>query len=276
VAQPAQEAVVSQGQPASVPGTPAGTASRRDRLRAATTAEIIQTARRLLVESGPQAVSLRAIAREMGMTAPGLYRYFDSHEELIRHVVADIFTGLHGTIKDAIHAVVSPPPDADAAERSAHMAAKTVAACRAFRAWALDNPGEFGMIFGVPLPGYAEISRNDIAEACAQEFAATFYGLFVELWQAVRFPVPGEDEIDPSLRAQLEEHYSQMHDAGLPAGAHLVFLRCWSLLYGAVAIEVFGHLNFALTDASPLFEYTLADLARMLGLRYPPATRPTA
>jgi len=65
--------------------------SRRDRLRAATTAEILQTARRLLVESGPEAVSLRAIAREMGMTAPGLYRYFGSHEELIRHVIAGIF-----------------------------------------------------------------------------------------------------------------------------------------------------------------------------------------
>ena len=61
--------------------------SRRDRLRAATTEEIIQTARQLLVKDGPEAVSLRAIAREMGMTAPGLYRYFGSHEELIRHVV---------------------------------------------------------------------------------------------------------------------------------------------------------------------------------------------
>ncbi|HLN69148.1 MAG TPA: helix-turn-helix domain-containing protein, partial [Streptosporangiaceae bacterium] len=68
-------------------GTEPGTAhapSRRDRLRAATTEEIIQTARRLLVRSGPEAMSLRAIAREMGMTAPGLYRYFDSHEALNR------------------------------------------------------------------------------------------------------------------------------------------------------------------------------------------------
>jgi len=66
--------------------------SRRDRLRAATSEEIIQTARRLVVESGPEAMSLRAIAKEMGMTAPGLYRYFDSHDELLRHVCASIFT----------------------------------------------------------------------------------------------------------------------------------------------------------------------------------------
>ena len=77
--------------------------SRRDRLRAATTEEIIQTARRLLVASGPEAISLRAIAREMGMTAPGLYRYFGSHEELLRHVCASIFTELGEDIRRAIH-----------------------------------------------------------------------------------------------------------------------------------------------------------------------------
>src|SRR6266851_7983869 len=78
--------------------------SRRDRVRAATTQEIKQTARRLLVSQGSEAVSLRAIARAMGMTAPALYRYFDSHEELIRHVVADIFTELADELHVAIKA----------------------------------------------------------------------------------------------------------------------------------------------------------------------------
>ena len=73
--------------------------SRRDRVRAATTGEIKQTARRILVARGPDAVSLRAIAREMGMTAPALYRYFASHEDLLRHVVADIFTEIADDIQ---------------------------------------------------------------------------------------------------------------------------------------------------------------------------------
>ena len=58
--------------------------SRRDRVRAATTGEIKETARQILVAEGPGAVSLREIAREMGMTAPALYRYFGSHEDLLR------------------------------------------------------------------------------------------------------------------------------------------------------------------------------------------------
>ena len=68
--------------------------SRRDRVRAATVEEIKTTARRLLVADGPEAVSLRAIGRAMGMTAPALYRYFGNREELIKHVIADIFSEL--------------------------------------------------------------------------------------------------------------------------------------------------------------------------------------
>ena len=87
--------------------------SRRDRLRAATIDEIIQTARQLLVKDGPEAVSLRAIAREMGMTAPGLYRYFGNHEELVRHLCAGIFTELGADIHRAIEAAEPPAGQAD-------------------------------------------------------------------------------------------------------------------------------------------------------------------
>src|SRR6201997_413486 len=89
--------------------------SRRDRVRAATSQEIVQTARRLLVEQGVAAVSLRAIAREMGMTAPALYRYYESHEELLRHVVADIFTDLATHVKAAIHDAAASTVDLDEA-----------------------------------------------------------------------------------------------------------------------------------------------------------------
>src|SRR5215469_7363620 len=90
--------------------------SRRDRVRAATTQEIIQTARKLLVQDGPEAVSLRAIAREMGMTAPALYRYFGSHEELLRHVVGDIFTDLASHVRAAVHAAATESADEMSAE----------------------------------------------------------------------------------------------------------------------------------------------------------------
>ena len=246
------------------PGT-AQPPSRRDRLRAATTEEIIQTARRLLITSGPDAVRLRAIAREMGMTAPGLYRYFDSHEELLRHVCANIFTELGEDIHQAIEAAAAPAEAAD--QLTAKLTVKMVAACREFRRWSLSHQAEFSLLFGVPLPGLDD-GRYDIADECALAFAGTFFTLFLELWNKLGFPVPAAEEIDPELRGQLVR-YRDALGSDLPVGAVLTFLRCWTVLYGAVAMEVFGHLRFALEDPAPMFELTLADLAALVGLRYP-------
>jgi AcrR family transcriptional regulator len=233
--------------------------SRRDRVRAETAEEIKRTARRILVEQGTEAVTLRAIARDMGITAPALYRYFDSHEELIRHVVGDIFGELATEIDGAI--------DRAGAASGGDMAEKMVGACHGFRQWALDHKAEFALLFGTPVPGVS-VEDDDFTEECARRFAGTFYGLFLELWQKNPFPVLPPGKIDPGLREQLTR-YRDGIGADLPLGALFTFLRCWVLLYGIVSMEVFGHLGFALDDPAPMFEVTLAELARLLNLEYP-------
>jgi AcrR family transcriptional regulator len=238
--------------------------SRRDRVRAETTGEIKQTARRILVEQGPEAVTLRAIAREMGVTAPALYRYFDSHEELIRSVVGDIF----GELADELHAAI----EAAGAASDGDLTEKMVAACRGFRQWALASKAEFGLLFGTPLPG-VNVEDDDFTEECARRFAGTFYELFLEIWRKNPFQVPPPEEIDPGLREQLTR-YRDGIGADLPLGALLTFLRCWVRLYGIVSMEVFGHLGFALDDPGPIFEITLAELATLLSLEYPPRQPP--
>jgi AcrR family transcriptional regulator len=250
-----------------------GTLTRRERVRAATKSEICQIARRLLVEQGPDAVSLRAIAREMGMTAPGLYRYFGSREELLRHVCAGMFRELSAGIRATIDEAAQPLAvrgQASDAETRAMLGRKIVAACREFRRWSLANKDEFALLFGVSLPDMSYDGSNDIAEQCAMEFAGTFYALFLELWTKCPFPILADEAIDPGLRSQLER-FSAKFGAALPDGAVLVFLRCWVLLYGALAMELFGHLDFALNDPAPMFEYTLSELAARVGLEYPPA-----
>jgi AcrR family transcriptional regulator len=201
----------------------------------------------------------------MGMTAPGLYRYFGSHEELLRHLCASLFTELGEEIRRAIHAAV--PPGAGPGDRVAELAAKVVAACRAFRRWALDHKPEFGLMFGVPVPGLDDV-RHDVAGEKALTFAGTFFGLFLELWRAAPFPVLAAEDMDPALSGQLAG-YRDALGTDMPVGAVLTFLRCWTLLYGAVSMEVFGHMSFALTDPAPMFEITLGDLAALVGLSYP-------
>jgi AcrR family transcriptional regulator len=237
--------------------------SRRDRVRAATTAEIKQTARRILVSEGPDAVSLRAIAREMGMTAPALYRYFTSHEELVKHVIADIFTELAGDIRSAIAA-------ADA-ESGGDMRAKVYAACWEFRRWSLSHTREFGLIFATPLPGL-HVQQDEITAEGGGQFGNTFFLLMLELWRKQPFDVPADDQIDPGLLEQLKRYREGLGElaAGLPFGLLLVFLRCWVRLYGIVSLEVFGHLSFALDDGRPMFELMLSEMAPLVGLEYPP------
>jgi AcrR family transcriptional regulator len=224
--------------------------SRRDRVRAATTDEIKETARRILVAEGPEAISLRKIAGQMGMTAPALYRYFGSREDLIRHVVGDIFSEIAGDVRAAaIEAGQASGGD---------VTAKLIAACREFRRWALSHREEFGLLFGTPLPALEALHKDRIDD-CAMEFAGSWITLFLELWQRHPFPVPADDEIDPGLLAQLRRYIA------------LTFLRCWVHLYGMVSLEVFEHLHFALDDAAPMFEITLTELADLVGLDYPPA-----
>lgn len=234
--------------------------SRRDRVRAATTEEIKQTARRILVHQGSAAVTLRAIAREMGMTAPALYRYFGSHSELLKHVVADIFNEASAQIQTAIS-------DAKAAS-GGDLTTMVLAACQGFRSWSLASPAEFGLIFGSPLPGL-DLEHDDITAESGRKFGGVFLGLMIDLWRKQPFPVPGPEQVDPGLRAQLERYRDEL-GVDLPLGFMVTYLRCWVRLYGIVALEVFGHLGFALDDASPMFDYFLADTAPLLGLDYPP------
>jgi AcrR family transcriptional regulator len=242
--------------------------SRRDRVRAATTQEIIQTARKLLLQDGPEAVSLRAIAREMGMTAPALYRYFASHEELLRHVVADIFTELSDHVRAAAHAAVdaAAPTMTDAEVTGV----KLIAGCREFRAWTLTHVPEFSMIFGSPLPGMEALHEltGDPTVDCGYQFGWVFLDLFGSLYRRSPFAIPADAQIQPALRMQLTR-YRGLVGTDLPLGALQTFLRCWVLLYGTVSLEAFGHLKFALDDPSPMFELMLADLAPMVGLQYP-------
>jgi len=237
--------------------------SRRDRVRAATTGEIKQTARRILVQYGPDAVSLRAIAREMGMTAPALYRYFGSHQELIKHVIADIFTELTDDLRAAIQAA--------GAASGGNLTDKVIAACWEFRRWSLGHKREFGLLFGTPLPG-VNVERDEITADCGAQFWNTFFELVLELWRRHPFPVTDDAAIDPGLRSQLERYREGLGalGTGLPLGLLLTFLGCWTRLYGTLSLEVFGHLGFALDDAAPMFELMLVDTALLLGLEYQP------
>ncbi|GAA2385734.1 TetR/AcrR family transcriptional regulator [Nonomuraea africana] len=235
-------------------GTAVGT-SRRDRLRQATLEEIRTAARRLLVTQGAAAVTVNAVAREVGMSGPALYHYFSGLEELVGAVTADFFRELAETMEAA--------RDSHAAARPAR---RLLATCRAMRDWAVAHPAEFGWIFASPIapPNQAPGSPRHQA---GLRFEQVFLDQIAELWTTRTFPVPDLADLAPPLRRQLED-YSAAIGGRLPPEAAHVFLSCWIRLYGLLCMEVLHQLDFAYSDAAPVFEECLRDLCAALGLDY--------
>jgi AcrR family transcriptional regulator len=223
--------------------------TRRERVRDATVLEIRRTARALLVQDGPDALTLRAIAREMGMTPAALYRYFPSHEEIVAALCQDVLDEITRTLESARDSVSPADP-----------VGRLMAACREFRRWSLAHPREFQLTFASvvdrPPVGHEE-PGGDIS------FGAVFLGVFVEIWAARPFSVPAGSDLPADLTRQLHA-FSAATGVQLPPGVLAAYLAGWVRLYGAVTIEVFGHLGFALTDAEPMFEAMLADMRRQL------------
>jgi AcrR family transcriptional regulator len=238
----------------------AGRPSRRERVREATLAEIKGIARRHLVEHGSGGVSLRAIAREMGMTAPGLYRYVTGIDALLVLITADMFQELGDAVAAADASV--PAEDTDL---------RILTSLRAFRAWAVGHRAEFATMFGPRVRLAPETDVTPAVEA-GRRFGATFYTLFDRLLSEERFVLPDGDRITPELARDLRAFadtcgFSAPH---IPVEAVMVLSTCWVRLYGVVCMEVFEHLDFVMRDMEPLFESELQNMLTGLGVRYRP------
>ena len=244
-----------------------GTLSRRERVREATLTEIKEIARKHLVEFGVAGVSLRAIAREMGMTAPGLYRYVPGIDALLVAITADMYEEL----ADAVAAADASMPAEDTDGR-------ILTSLRAFRTWAITHQTEFSVMFG-PRTRIDPDTDITVALEAGRKFGSTFFTLFDRLVSEERFSVPADEDLAPELRTELRSFADTVgfSSPDIPEGAAMVLTTCWVRLYGVVCMEVFQHLNFVVRDMEPLFESELQNMARDLGVRYfPPHGAQTA
>lgn len=117
----------------------------RERARIEVTAAIKDEAKKQLVAEGAAKLSLRAVARELGMASSALYRYFPSRDELLTALIVDAYDSVGETAETAHRAA--------RAEATTHVA-RWIAVTRAVREWALAHPHEYALIYGSPVPGY--------------------------------------------------------------------------------------------------------------------------
>jgi AcrR family transcriptional regulator len=228
---------------------------RRERQREATRAEIRQTARQLLVETGPEAMSVSAIARRMGMSGPAVYRYYAGHDDLVGAVIAELFAELTEVLETARDACGADAPGD-----------RLLAMARALRAWATGHAVEFRLLFAAPVP---EGNRRPDSERqrAGEQFDRVFLAEVEAVWAERPFPAADLDGLDPGLRLQVTA-YTERKGTALPPAAVQVFLTCWVRLYGLLVMEALDQLAFAYTDPEPLFEACLEDISAMLGVTY--------
>ncbi len=215
---------------------------------AATQGRIVGAARKLVTEG--RELTLRAVAREVGVTAPALYRYASSHEELVLLTAIAI--------------------DADVALRAGRAAAlyddpaeQLLAAAVEFRRWALDSREEFALVF----------TNVDVDCLTALKGEAStgmvFSAMLFAVWEKYRFPVPALDDLDPGLAEILRDPLVPADLSGIPdemRGLVWVLQRAWSRLYGTVTLEVFGHIDPRMVEQTHLFRAMVTDQAGPLGL----------
>ena len=235
---------------------PSPPTDRRQRQRDATMAEIRDVARRQLAVTGAAGLSLRAVAREMGLTAPALYRYYDDRDALLTALIVDGYTSLCERLESARDAASDP-------------AAQIAGMSLAYRRWAVEHPHEYALVFGAPVPGYAAPEDGPTHEA-GMRFGAVFLEVFSAVHATTHFSAPPVEHRTPELEAAL----SAWKDgpAPLPPGAMQVFLACWSRLHGMISLEVFGHLGWVgLSEPEDLFRAHIATMMVELGLPAAPA-----
>jgi AcrR family transcriptional regulator len=230
-------------------------APRRERARAATISEIKQTALSLMRAHGPDAVKFTDIARSMDMTPPALYRYFADRDELISALIADAYEALGTRMAEARAEV----PQGD-------IAAALVAAAQAYRHWAREEPQQFALILGLPLPDYAAPKDGATSEAAGRALAQ-LSSLFYEAMQRDELRPPLIRDVHPTVGECALVKADKHEMPPIPAESFQAMLHAWSALHGFTCLEANGHFDWMGPEARDhLFLGQLKLVAQAAGL----------
>lgn len=223
----------------------------RDRARAEVRAEIVTTARRHLTDAGPSELSLRAVARDLGVVPSAVYRYFDGRDALLTAVIVEVYTSLG----DAVDAAV-----VDARRR--RPVGRWVAAARGVRTWALANPHEYALLYGTPVPGYA---APDDTVTPGTRVPISLLRLVGDAHAAGDVDV-GSDTPGTATARDLATAAATV---GIDIPPVLVFrtLVAWTQVFGLVSFELFHQTRGMVADDAALFDDAAEAMAGFIGLR---------
>ncbi|WP_020668672.1 TetR/AcrR family transcriptional regulator [Amycolatopsis nigrescens] len=223
------------------------TRTARERARAELVQEIKDEARRQLAEVGAHGLSLRAVARALGMVSSALYRYFPSRDQLLTELIVDAYDAIGEAAEQADR------PDEEPRHRWQLI-------WHAVRAWALKHPHEYALIYGSPIPGY-QAPQDTVVPASRVVFAL---GRVLE--SAALRPASEGQGRSAALRRQTDDLAVRLESR--LTGAELTrLLMAWSQLFGALNFELFGQFRGSVDPSDEFFTYTAQQMADFVGLR---------
>ncbi len=224
----------------------------RERVRAELTREITEIARAQLALTGAAGLSLRAVAREMGMVSSAVYRYFPSRDDLLTTLIIDGYNAIGAAVEEG-----------DSTRNRGDFQGRWLAACRAVREWALAHPHEYALVYGSPVPGY-QAPEQTIGAAI--RVAAVFGKIVSDAHASGVLDPPG---ICPPPPASFTEDAGRLRETVLtavPDDATARALAAWASVFGIVSFELFGQFENVVTDRGAFFDHSAACLGRMMGL----------
>jgi AcrR family transcriptional regulator len=227
--------------------------SARERVRAELSREITEIARRELATEGAAGLSLRAVAREMGMVSSAIYRYFPSRDDLLTTLIIDGYNA----VGEAVEKAEAGCPRADYPGR-------WLASCQAVRGWALAHPHEYALVYGSPVPGYRAPERT-IGPASR---AAAVFGKIVS--DAQRGGAMADRGAWPPAPGSFAADAERLRDSvltGVPDDVAARTVAAWAGLFGLVSFELFGQFENVVTDRDAFFASAAASLGRLVGLQ---------
>jgi len=222
----------------------------RDRARAELTREITDEARRQLASAGADGLSLRAVARELGMVSSALYRYFPSRDDLLTALILDAYAALGAAAESAD-------------QRDAGPTRRWVTVCTAVRDWARAHPHEYALIYGSPIPGY-RAPESTIAHAARVPLAMV--GVLRDAWSAGALTPPAELPAPGPLLAEQIHRLAASTAPELPRSVLTCALIAWTQLFGMLSFELFGQLVGSVDPSDEFCAHAYRRMAEFVGL----------
>jgi AcrR family transcriptional regulator len=216
--------------------------------------QIKTIARRQMAEQGTAGISLRAIARELDVTAPAIYNYYRRLDDLITALIADAFTALADAMQAAADGVTS--------KKSVD---RVLAIVHAYRAWAIQNPIDFQLIYGNPIPGY--VAPFEITAPLARRPFLGLFQLFLQAYERGELVIPNEYVNVPPHVASFLAEWKRANQMQMPDALVCLLMSGWARIHGMVMLELTHHATGLIGDTAEFYTYEMNAFAQRLGFK---------